>query len=93
MVNVFGDSIAIGPGNLQVVRKVVVTKGKFKDYCNEIQQSYELGFTPYRLHKNADLSPPFVMMERYMYWTMFPRWRLAIARLQRIQLVVNWYIW
>ena len=54
MVNVFGDSIASGPGNLQMVRKVVVTKGKFKGYWNEIQQSYELGFTPYRLPKNVD---------------------------------------
>ena len=54
MVNVFGDSIASGPGNLQVVKKVVVTEGKFKDYWNEIQQSYELGVTPYRLHKNTD---------------------------------------
>ena len=48
--NVFGDTS--GPGNLQMVKKVVVTKGKFKDYMGEIQQSYELGFTPYRLHKN-----------------------------------------
>ena len=53
MVNVFGHSIASGPGNLQVVKKVVVTKGAFKDYSDEIQQSYVLGFTPYRLHKNA----------------------------------------
>ena len=53
MVNVFGDSIASGPGNPQMVKKVVVTKGKFKKYWNEIQQSYELGFTPYRLHKNV----------------------------------------
>ena len=37
-----------------MVEKVVVTEGKFKDYSDEIQQSYELGFTPYRLHKNAD---------------------------------------
>ena len=29
-------------------------KGKIKDYVDEIQQSYELGFTPYRLHTNAD---------------------------------------
>ena len=36
MVNVFGDSIASGPGNLQVVKKVVVTEGRFKDYWNEI---------------------------------------------------------
>ena len=26
--------------------------GKFGDYIDEIQQSYELGFTPYRLHTN-----------------------------------------
>ena len=54
MVNVFGDSTASGPGNLQVLKKVVVTVGKFKDYKDEIQQSYVLGFTPDRLHKNVD---------------------------------------
>ena len=54
MVNVFGDNTASGPGNLQVVKKVVVTEGKFKDYIAAIQQCYELGFTPYRLHKNVD---------------------------------------
>ena len=54
MVNVFGGSIASGPGKLPVVKKVVVTVGKFKDYIDEIHQSYVLGFTPYRLHKNAD---------------------------------------
>ena len=54
MVNVFGDSVASGPGNLQVVKKVVVTKGKFKDYMDGIRQSYELGFTPYRLHTNVE---------------------------------------
>ena len=37
-----------------MVKKVVVTVGKFKDYIDEIQQSYVLGFTPYRLHKNVD---------------------------------------
>ena len=56
MVNVFGDSIANGPGgaNLQAVTKVVTTVGRFGDYIYEIQQSYELGFTPYRLHTNSD---------------------------------------
>ena len=54
MVNVFGGSIASGPGNLQVAKKVVVTVGKFKDYSDEIQQRYVLGFTHYRLHKNVD---------------------------------------
>ena len=46
MVNVFGDNIASGPGNLQVVKKVVVTVGQFMDYIGEVQQSYELGFPP-----------------------------------------------
>ena len=53
MVNVFGDSITSRPGNLQVVKKVVVTVGKFKDYIDEIQQCYELRFTTCRLHKNV----------------------------------------
>ena len=34
------------------MKKVVVTVGTFGDYIEEIQQSYELGFTPYRLHTN-----------------------------------------
>ena len=54
MVNVSGGRIASGPGNLHEVEKVVVTVGKFKDYIDEIQQSYVLGVTPYRLQKNAD---------------------------------------
>ena len=53
-VFVFDHIIASGSGNLQVVKKVVVTEVKFKDYGDEIQQSYELGFSPYRLHKNTD---------------------------------------
>ena len=55
MVNVFGDSVASGSvGNLQVVKKVVATVGRFGDYINEIQQSYELGFTLYRLYATSD---------------------------------------
>ena len=47
MVNIFGDSIASGSG-----KKVVTAVAKYKDYIDEIRQSYELGFTPYRLDKN-----------------------------------------
>ena len=54
MVNVFDDSVTIGPGNLQVVKKVVATVGLFKDYFDEIRQSYELRFTHYRLHTNVE---------------------------------------
>ena len=88
MVNVFGDSIASGLGNLQVVKKVVVTVDRFKDYIDEIQQSYVLGFPPYRLHKHVEgvFVTPFVfIVGGYMYWTMLPRWRLAIDIMKRIQ--------
>ena len=54
MVNLFGGSIASGPGNLQVVKKVIVTVGNSKDYIDEIQQRYMCGYSHYRLHKNAD---------------------------------------
>ena len=43
-----------GGGDLQVVKKVVTSVGKYQDYIAEIQQSYVLGFTPYRLHTNVD---------------------------------------
>ena len=42
MVNVSGDSVASVPGNLQMVMKIVVTKGKFKDYVVEIRLIYTL---------------------------------------------------
>ena len=56
MVNVFGDCAAADESvtDVQVVKKVVVTKGQFKDYKCEIKQSYVLGFTTYRLHTNVD---------------------------------------
>ena len=55
MVNVFGESVGNGgPVDLQIVKKVVVTNGQYKVYANEIRQSYELGFPPYRLHTNED---------------------------------------
>ena len=37
-----------------MVKKVVTTVGQFKDHIDEIQQSYELGFAPYRLHRDAE---------------------------------------
>ena len=52
MVNVFGESV--GSGNLQMMEKVVVSKGQYKDFIGEIRQSYKLGFTHLRLHTNSD---------------------------------------
>ena len=69
MVNVFGDNIASGPGRLQVVKKVVLTVGKFKDYIDEIRQSYGLGLPPYRLHTNVECV--FVTPIRVYSWRVF----------------------
>ena len=71
-----------------MAKKVVVTEGKFKYYGGEIQQNYQLGFTPYRLNKNVDgtfVTPIGIMMGGYMYWTMLLQWRLVIEALQKIQ--------
>ena len=55
MVNVFGESVGDGGlVDLQLVKKVVTTKGRYEDYYAEIDQSYVLGFPPYRLHTNVD---------------------------------------
>ena len=95
MVNVFGESVGSRSGNLQMVKKVVTTVGQFKNYYDEIQQSYELGFTPYRLHTNTDGT--LVTPIRTYDWdgdvmddvaTMM----LPTDILQRIHYVVNWYI-
>ena len=53
MVNVFGESVGSGSVDLQSVKKVGVTNGQYKDYVNEMQQSYELGFPPYWLHTSG----------------------------------------
>ena len=37
-----------------MLKKVVATLGQCKDYIDEIRQSYELGYTPYRLHTNVE---------------------------------------
>ena len=36
------------------MKKVVTTVGQYEDYHAEIDQSYVLGFPPYRLHANVD---------------------------------------
>ena len=54
MVNVFGESVGSGSVDFQLVKKVVTTVCKFGDYIDEIRQSYEPVFTPYRLDTNSD---------------------------------------
>ena len=54
-----------------------------------MKYSYDLGFTPYRLHTNevGTYVTPVFMMARYMYWMMLPRWMLQVDILQLI--IVN----
>ena len=57
MVDVFGDSDVGGFQKLPpftVCTKVEKNSGKFIDYTKEIQESYRLGFTPYRSHKKPN---------------------------------------
>ena len=54
MVNVFGESVGNDSVDLQLVKTVVTTVGKYEDYYAEINQSYVLGFPPYRRHTNVD---------------------------------------
>ena len=52
MVNKFGDNTdgTTTIINLQTTKKITATHGKYKDYIKQIQESYKLGFTPYRIH-------------------------------------------
>ena len=54
LVNVFGESVGSGSVDLQLVKKVVATVGQYEEYWAEINQSYVLGFPPYRLHTTVD---------------------------------------
>ena len=58
MVNIFGDNgsnSSVGlPKNMKLLQKVKVTKGKYEPHYDQIQESYKLGFTPYRVHHNKN---------------------------------------
>ena len=51
MVNVFGKSTSEDGrfGNSRVLRKVIVTSGKYGDYIKEIQASHKLWHPAYRI--------------------------------------------
>ena len=67
MVNVFGKSVGGGSGNLQMVKKVAISKGKYKDYTNQIRQSYELGFTPFKLNTVGTFVIPIRVYDGKVY--------------------------
>ena len=70
-----------------MVKKVVTTVGRFGDYIDEIQQSYALGFTPYRLHTRPDgtfVTPICVYDGRVYVLDDETTMRLSLDRLQQI---------
>ena len=69
MVNVFGESVGNESVDIQLVKKGVTTVGRYEDYYAEINQGYELGFPPYRLHTNVDGT--FVTPIRYYYGRVY----------------------
>ena len=61
MVNKFGETTTRGDKRLKdliLVKKIVVTSGKFIDYYDEIQNSIRLGFNPYYI---APEKSPFIL--------------------------------
>ena len=54
MVNEFDESVGNGSVDLRLVKNVVATVGQYEEYYAEINQSYVLGFPPYRQHTNVD---------------------------------------
>ena len=67
MVNKFGDDTlypshgSSGTINaaILVIKKIVITQGKFSDYCNQIISTCKLGFTPYRITSQGAALPVF----------------------------------
>ena len=62
MVDKFGDCTVLDEQtlleNVQTIKKIIVTSGKYKDYYDEIAASIKLGYVPYRLSKDSTSSPP-----------------------------------
>ena len=60
MVNVFGERADAGGSNanmekfmhsIKLLKQVTITSGRYSDYIDQIQDSYRLGFTPYRVQQ------------------------------------------
>ena len=78
MVNVFGESVGSGSVDLQSVEKVVTTVGRYEDDWAEINQSYVLGFQPYRVHTNVVWYMCFHLTDFYewRWYMLFPPYRV-----------------
>ena len=64
MVDKFGDCTVLDEQtlleNVQTIKKIIVTSGKYKDYYDEIAASIKLGYVPYRLSKDSTSSPSYL---------------------------------
>ena len=49
------------PDNIKLVREVKKTSGLFKDYIEQIKNSIQLGFIPYRYEVHKSITMPCYM--------------------------------
>ena len=81
MVDKFGDCSVLDERalfeNVQVVKKIIVTKGKYKDYYNEIASSIKLGYVPYRVSKDVTLSPSYLYIFDNKVWCIGSSGKIA----------------
>ena len=75
--NVFGDSVASGSGNLQMVRKIAVTKGKSIGMKYSKVMCLDLHLIDYTRMETARLLPPFVIMMEVGRCCYDGAWRLV----------------
>ena len=72
MVDKFGDCTVLDErallANVQTIKKIIVTSGKYKDYYNEIATSIKLGYVPYRLSRDSTSSPSYLYTFNNNVW-------------------------
>ena len=59
--------------SIQVIRKVIVTSGKYVDYLNEIQTSHKLGYPAYRIAP-GDNSPTLLFTYMQSFFLLASSW-------------------
>ena len=90
MVNKFGDysSDEIALSNIQVIRKITKTTGRYKDYLTEIESSISLGYAPYKVSKDTTLA--YVLVINNDVWTIGKSEKISDEKITAENSLVYW---
>ena len=90
MVNKFGDysSDEIALSNLQVIRKITKTTGRYKDYLSEIESSISLGYAPYKVLKDTTLA--YVLVINNDIWAIGNSEKISDEKITAENSLVYW---